>query len=398
VDSVSPAGRALFARAATHIAGGSSRSTLFTPPFPPYAARGAGPTLVDVDGHELIDLHGNYAALVHGHGFAPVLAAARDALVDGSCFGLPTLAEVELAEHLSARVPSAPFWRFTVSGTEAVMAAVRAARAHTGRDLVLRFAGCYHGGSDALLPDGARGVPAAVQADVLTVPLGDPAALTAAVAAHAGRLAAVLLDLLPNRAGLAPVDPAFATLARELTAAHGIVLILDEVISFRLSPAGLHALYGIEPDLLTLGKIIGGGLPCGALGGRSEVMAVLDPSAPDSVPLAGTFSANPVTMRAGLAALRALDAAAIARIDSLGERLRAGLRAQGFTVTGRGSLTKLHAPPGSATADALPQLWRRLYTEGVLIAADGLTCVSTAMDAATIDAALVCFERAAVSR
>jgi glutamate-1-semialdehyde 2,1-aminomutase len=386
-----PVSRSLYERASRHIAGGSSRSTLFTPPFPRYAARGSGHMVVDVDGHELIDLHGNYTSLVHGNAFPPVLAAAREALADGSCFGLPTLAEVELAEHLAERVPWAPRWRFTGSGTEAVMAAVRTARAFTGRDLIVRFAGCYHGGADALLKDGAPGVPAAAQADVLTLALGDHDALTAAIETRGDRIAAVLLDLMPNRAGLSPVEQSFATLARELTAAHGSLLILDEVITFRLAPAGLHALYGIEPDLLTLGKIIGGGLPCGALAGRAEVMGVLDPALPDDVPLAGTFSANPVTMRAGLAALQALDASAIARIDMLGERLRAGLLARGYTIAGRGSLLKIHSPE-------LAKLWRRLYAEGVLIAADGLCCVCTAMDEAVIDAALDRFAEAADGR
>ena len=382
------ASRSLYERASPYIGGGSSRATLFTPPFPPYAARGSGHTIIDVDGHELIDLHANYTSLVHGNASPPVLAAAREALADGFCFGLPTLAEVELAEHLAARVPWAPRWRFAGSGTEAVMAAVRAARAFTGRDLILRFACCYHGGSDALLQPGARGVPAAAQADVLTLPLGDHDAFVSAVETHADRLAAVLLDLLPNRAGLAPVERSFASLVRELTAAHGIVLILDEVITFRLSPSGLHALYGIEPDLVTLGKALGGGLPCGALGGRAAVMDVFDPALPDPIALAGTFSANPVTMRAGLAALRALDPSAIARIDVLGERLRAGLAARGFTITGRGSLAKIHAPD-------LAALWRRLYAEGVLIAADGLCCVSTIMDETVVDTALDRFARAA---
>ncbi|HYM46324.1 MAG TPA: aspartate aminotransferase family protein [Solirubrobacteraceae bacterium] len=387
MDVSLPASRALYERASRHVAGGSSRSTLYTPPFPPYAAGGAGPTVIDADGRELIDLHANYTTLVHGHAFPPVLAATRDALADGSCFGLPTLAEVELAEHLASRVPWAPFWRFTGSGTEAVMAAVRVARAFTGRDLIVRFAGCYHGGSDALLAPGARGVPASVQADVLTLPLGDPDALTSAVEAHSDRLAAVLLDPMPNRAGLSPAEPSFASLARELTARAGALLIVDEVITFRLSPSGLHALYGVEPDVITLGKIIGGGLPCGALAGRAEVMGVLDPSLSDHVALAGTFSANPVTMRAGLAALQALDAPAIARIDALGERLRTGLAAQGFTVTGRGSLLKIHS-------SRLLELWWRLYAEGVLIAADGLCCASTVMDDAVIDAALEAFARA----
>jgi glutamate-1-semialdehyde 2,1-aminomutase len=387
LDVSLPVARAYAQRAARHIPGASSRSTLHTPPFPPYALRGEGHLLHDVDGHELIDLHANYSSLVHGHAFPPVLAATGEALAGGSSFGLPTLAEVQLAEHLAARVPAAPRWRFTGSGTEAVMAALRVARAHTGRSLIVRFAGCYHGGSDALLQPGAPGVLAAAQADILTLPLGDTDALQAAVGAHGSELAAILLDLMPNRAGLNPVDPSFASLARELATAHGSLLILDEVITFRLSTAGLHARYRLRPDLVTLGKVIGGGLPCGALAGSSEAMAVLEPTHPGAVNLSGTFVANPVTMRAGLAALQALDAPAIARIDALGERLCAGLRTRGFTVTGRGSLLKLHH-------DDLPALWWRLYREGVLVAADGLCCISTPMDDAILADILARFERA----
>jgi glutamate-1-semialdehyde 2,1-aminomutase len=369
------------------------------PLFPRYAVSASGCELLDADGHELIDLHANHSALVHGNAFAPVLDAIAEACPGGLCFGLPTLAEAELAEHLAERVPGAPQWRFTSSGTEAVMAAVRAARAFTGRDLIVRFAGCCHGGSDALLQPGARGVPDSAQADVRTLPLeraerGTPEqAFAKTMRVEGGRVAAVLLDLMPNRAGLHPVEPSFAELVRELTRAHGALLIVDEVITFRLGTGGLHGLYGIEPDLITLGKVVGGGLPCGALGGREEVMGVFDPEGsegseasessqrperPEPVALSGTFSANPVSMRAGLAALRALDETAIARADSLGERLHAELRNRGYAISGRGSLLKFHSPE-------LPGLWRRLYEAGVLIAADGLCCVSTVMDEATIE-------------
>ena len=374
----------LYARARRRIPGGTSRSTLFTAPFPPYAASAAGSKLLDADAHELIDLHANFTALVHGNAFPPVLEAIAEACASGLCFGLPTLAEVELAEHLAERMPGVPLWRFTGSGTEAVMAAVRAARAFTERDLIVRFAGCYHGGSDGLLTSGARGVPGSAQADVLTLPLehaerGRVERIFAkTMRAEGQRVAAVLLDLMPNRAGLHPVDPAFAELVRKLTREHGALLILDEVITFRLGVGGMHGLYGIEPDLLTLGKVVGGGLPCGALGGREEVMGVFDPECPEPVALAGTFSANPVAMRAGLAALRALDETAIARANSLGERLHAELRNRGYAISGSGSLLKVHSPE-------LPALWRRLYEEGVLIAADGLCCVSTVMNEATIE-------------
>lgn len=344
--------------------------------------------MVDVEGRELIDLHGDYSALVHGNAFAPVVAAAREALESGSAFGLPTAAEVELAECLAGRIGWAERWRFTSSGSEAVMAAVRAARAGTGRDMVVRFAECYHGGWDALAQPGAGGVPEGVRQPVLTLPLGDPDALAHALAEHEGEIACVLLDLMPNRAGLHPVAAEFAKLAREDTRRRGIVLIVDEVITFRMAGGGMQELYGIEGDIVTLGKLIGGGMPVGALGGRAEWMDVFDPASPDAVALAGTFAANPVSMRAGLVALHALGAAEIERIGALGERLRTGLMEMGYKVSGAGSLCKLHA-------DDLEGLWRRLYEQGVLIAADGLTCVSTAMDETTVDEALAAFERAA---
>jgi glutamate-1-semialdehyde 2,1-aminomutase len=377
-------------RAQRRFPGGSSRTTLFVAPHPPYARAGAGWRLTDADGHELIDLHGDYSALVHGHAFAPVLEAARRALADGSAFGLPTAAEVELAEHLAGRIAWAERWRFVGSGSEAVMAAVRAARAASGRDGILRFEHCYHGAWDALARPAARGVPARTREDVVTLPLGDRAALLEALRRHSGRLACVLLDLMPNRAGLHPVDRAFAEFVREQTQAHGIALILDEVITLRMAHGGMQSQYGIEGDIVTLGKLIGGGLSIGALGGRPELMDVFDPRRPDAVALAGTFSANPLSMKAGLAALMALDASEIERIGALGGQLRDGLRERGYTVSGAGSLCKLHAPD-------LPSVWWALYRAGVLIGADGLTCVSTPMDEELIERALTIFERVPVA-
>jgi glutamate-1-semialdehyde 2,1-aminomutase len=355
---------------------------------PPYALRGEGWKMVDVDGRELIDLHGDYSALVHGNTFAPVVQAARAALESGSAFGLPTPAEVELAECLAERVGWAERWRFTGSGSEAVMAAVRAARAASGRDMVVRFAECYHGGWDALSQPGAGGVPGRVRQDVLTMTLGDGNGLLNALDRHEGEIACVLLDLMPNRAGLHPVEVEFAKLVRDKTRSRGIALIVDEVITFRMARGGMQELYGIEGDIVTLGKLIGGGLPVGALGGRAEWMDVFDPSKAGAVALAGTFAANPVSMRAGLAALDAFGPAQIERIGGLGERLRRGLEAQGYEVSGSGSLCKLHS-------DDLKAQWWRLYEQGVLIAADGLMSVSTAMDGAVVDRALQAFARAA---
>jgi glutamate-1-semialdehyde 2,1-aminomutase len=379
-------GRALHERALKRLPGGNSRTTVFVPPHPPYALRGEGWRAWDVDGHELLDLQCNYASLVHGHAFAPAVQAAARALAEGSAFGLPTAAEVALAERLAERVRWAERWRFAGSGSEAVMMAVRAARAATGRDGLLRFAGCYHGSWDAVVQPGAKGVPAGAQQDVLSVPFDDEQALLAALEEHGERIACVLLDLMPNRAGLRPASASFVALVREQTERRGIVLILDEVITFRLCTGGLQALYGIEGDLVVLGKLIGGGLPIGAIGGRGELMDVFDPRRPDAVAHGGTFSANPVSLCAGLAALEALDAPAIAHIDALGERLRAGLGERGYTVTGRGSLLKVHV------ADPV-ELWWRLYRAGVLTALGGLMCVSTPMDDGVIDRALAAFER-----
>jgi glutamate-1-semialdehyde 2,1-aminomutase len=380
-------GEELHRQAERRFPGGSSRTTLFVSPHPPYARRGEGWRLFDVDGQELIDLHGDFSALVHGHAFAPVIAAAGAALLHGSAFGLPTHAEIELADELATRIGWAERVRFTGSGTEAVMAAVRAARAVTEREVVVRFEHCYHGAWDALAQPGARGVPRAAGRDVVTLPLGDGEALIAALDAHEGRVACLLLDLMPNRAGLQPVEPLFATMVREQTRERGIVLILDEVITFRRALGGMQARYGIEADLVTLGKLIGGGLPVGALLGRPELMDVFDPRGSEPIGVAGTFSANPVSMQAGLAALRALDEGEIERIESLGERLRTGLRERGHTVTGAGSLCKLHARN-------LPDVWRALYREGVLIGADGLICVSTPMDEEVVERSLAVFERA----
>ncbi|HTB50792.1 MAG TPA: aminotransferase class III-fold pyridoxal phosphate-dependent enzyme [Solirubrobacteraceae bacterium] len=382
----SPTAQRLYERALRSLPGGNARSTLFVAPHPPYAARGEGCEVVDVDGHRTIDLQNNYTALVHGHAFAPVVEAATAALAEGSAFGLPTISEIELAECLAARVGWAEQWRFANSGTEAVMMAVRAARAATGRDGLLRFANCYHGSWDAVVRRGSHGVPAAAQRDVLTLELGDRESFVAALDEHEGRLAAVLLDLMPNRAGLQPLEPSFVALVREQSERRGIALVVDEVITFRLAPGGLHSLYGIEGDLIALGKMIGGGLPVGAVGGRAAFMDVFDPRRPDAVAHGGTFSANPVTMRAGLAALATFELAEIERVNALGELLREGLSERGWSVSGQGSLLQIQSQDPVA-------LWWRLYEAGVLIAGNGLVCISTPMDERIVERALLAFER-----
>jgi glutamate-1-semialdehyde 2,1-aminomutase len=381
--------RALFDRARTVLPGGNTRTTLFIPPHPPYAARGEGYELIDMEGHRLIDLHANYTALVHGHAHPSLVEAATEAVRDGSAFGLPTEAEIQLAETLRDRVRAVEQIRFTNSGTEAVMMAIRAARAFTGRSGILRFEAAYHGTYDAVLPSSSPGITDNVRADSAGLPFGEEDAFRAAIAEREEDVACVLLDLMPNRVGLAAASRAFAELVRAETRRRNILLIVDEVITFRLGFGGLHELFGLEPDLVTFGKIIGGGFPAGAFGGRRDVMDVFDPAHADHVPHGGTFSANPVTMRTGLAALELLDEAAITRINGLGERLQEGLAAAGFEVVGRGSLLRIDG------GERQRELWWRLYEEGVLVTPNGLVAVSTPMDESVIDDVV---ERAAASR
>jgi glutamate-1-semialdehyde 2,1-aminomutase len=378
----------LHERALASLPGGNTRTTVFVPPRPPYAARGEGCELIDVDGRRVLDLLNNYTALVHGHARAEVVEAAVGALRGGSCFGLPTEDEIALAERLRARIPSAARWRFTNSGSEAVMMAIRLARAATGRSAILRFQGAYHGSYDAAMQPPARGVPASVEGEIVTVAFGDGDGLQAALAEHGPRLACVLFDAMPNRAGLRPATPEFAHALREQTRRHGVLLVQDEVITLRVSFGGLQSRYGIEPDITTVGKVIGGGFPIGGVGGREELMSLFDPRLPDPVVHPGTFSANPVSMRAGAVALDLLTAEEITRINGLGDRLREGLARRGWDVSGQGSLLQVRAEDQQG-------LWWSLYAEGVLIAANGLICTSTAMDETSIERALGAFDRVA---
>jgi glutamate-1-semialdehyde 2,1-aminomutase len=259
------------------------------------------------------------------------------------------------------------------------MMALRGARAATGRDLVVRFSGSYHGTYDAVVDVTAPGVPAGVGATVLTLPQGDQDGFEDVMRARGTELAAVLIDLMPNRAGLRPADPAFVELIRERTRQHGALMIIDEVITLRLEAGGLHQRYGVEPDLVTVGKVIGGGFPVGGVGGRSEVLDSFSPLTQGAVSWGGTFSANPVTMRTGAAALRMFDAAQVAALNARGDRLRSELTDQGVAVSGSGSLVRL-------LLDDATQTWWRLYERGVLAGTNGLLALSTAMTDDDVDA------------
>jgi len=301
---------------------------------PIFIERGAGAELIDVDGNRYVDYVCSWGALIHGHAHPDVLAAIVEAAERGTGYGAPTPGEVALAEEITRRMPSVEMVRMTSSGTEAAMTAIRLARAATGREPLIKFAGAYHGHVDGLLVQAGSGlatqglpaspgVPSAVAAATVVVPWNDRHALIAAT--EQVRAAAIIAEPLPANMGLVPAQEGFPELLRERADASGALLVLDEVISgFRVDRGGALQLRGIQGDLTIMGKVIGGGLPAGAVGGRAELMRMLAPAG--EVYQAGTLSGNPLAVAAGLAALELLDEAAYARLGDLTARLADGLR------------------------------------------------------------------------
>jgi glutamate-1-semialdehyde 2,1-aminomutase len=335
-----PLSAQLYARACRVIPGGVNspvRAFRAVGGTPLFIARGAGATVVDADGRSYLDLVGSWGPLIAGHANAQILAAIRDALACGTTYGAPCAAEVELAEQVVASYPAAEQVRFVSSGTEAVMSAIRLARAFTGRDLIVKFAGCYHGHADHLLvaagsglatfgrPSSA-GVPQAFTACTRVLPLDDEAAVAALFEREGSRIAALIIEPVPANHGLLPQRPEFLASLRRLTREHGALLIFDEVISgFRLAEGGAAQLYGIAPDLVTFGKVIGGGMPVGAFGGARRIMQRLAPDG--DTYQAGTLSGNPVAMAAGLATLALLKRErGWQRLEALGAELEGLLR------------------------------------------------------------------------
>jgi glutamate-1-semialdehyde 2,1-aminomutase len=309
----------LFQEALTHFPGGVSspvRAFKAVGGTPKFFRKAWGARFEDEEGRRYVDLCMSWGPLILGHAVPEVLAAAKEAMEEGLTFGAPSRREIVLARRIKTMVPFVEKMRFVSSGTEAVMSALRAARGFTGRDRILKFDGCYHGHSDGMLvkagsglatfgEPSSAGVPKAF-ADLTTViPLDDLEALERVFAQQGGELAAAIIEPIPANNGLLVQDLAFLQRLRELCTRHGAVLIFDEVISgFRVAPGGAAELFGITPDLVTYGKIIGGGMPVGLYGGRKDIMAVISPDGP--VYQAGTLSGNPVAMAAGLATLEKL--------------------------------------------------------------------------------------------
>lgn len=432
-EAATPRSKELHARAVRVMPGGNSRTTTFFDPYPFYAVRGEGARIWDADGVERLDFNGNYTSLILGHAPPEVVKAIQEAAALGVSFPAPTEHEIRLAEILTRRLPSMETVRFANSGTEATMNAVRAARAFTGRQKIAKFEGAYHGTHDwvmvSVTPDlslaGSRkrpkpvawssGVPPAVLKHVVVLPWNDADACERILRREGKSLAALLVDPLLGIGGILPPARGFLERLRQVTARLGVLLIFDEVISFRVAPGGAQERFGVRPDLTTLGKIIGGGLPVGAFGGRADVMAAFDPRrAPARGPHGervgprgrgrishgGTFNANPLTMAAGVATMEALTPERYRRLDALGERLRSGVTAllrrlrRPGQVTGVGSLFCLHWTKSRLTdyRSSRPRdpgeplrVFMGLLNEGVLLTQRGLGCCSAAMAEADVD-------------
>jgi len=362
---MSPTSAQLFARAQQLIPGGVNSPvrafrSVGGAPFFTKSAQGA--TLTTADGRELIDFVCTWGPAIHGHNHPRIKAAIADALERGTSFGTPNPSEVEMAELIVRFVPSIQKVRMCNSGTEATMSAIRLARGFTKRDKIIKFAGCYHGHSDSLLikagsgalthgnPDSA-GVPASFARETIVLPYNDRAALDAAFAANPDQIAGVIIEPYCGNVGFIMPDAGYLQYLREITAKHGTILIFDEVMTgFRLARGGVQELEKITPDLTTLGKIIGGGLPVGAFGGRADIMDHLAPLGP--VYQAGTLSGNPLAMAAGIAGLKLLDEQnPYARLDTLGRQLRDAVltatRAKGIAaqVPQRGSMFSIFFTP-----------------------------------------------------
>src|SRR3954470_1603638 len=395
----------LFERASRVLPGGSTRTTVFAPPYPPYLVEGRGIEVLDVDGNRYLDFLGNYTSLILGHADPAVVAAVEAQVRRGSAFGAPSEVEVALAEELVHRIDSVERVRFTNSGTEATMFAIRAARAATGRSTIAIFERAYHGTHDTVVAT-SPGVPASVGGHVITLPWEDLDGVERAIAGRENDLAAIVREPIQGAGGVRAASRELLNALRALCDRIGALLIFDEIIAFRASPGGAQALVGVRPDLTTLGKIIGGGYPLAAFGGSSEVMDRFDARRPGALTHGGTFNGNPIAAAAGLATLNELNAKVYPRLAAGAERLRTAVAAAAareevdVRVDTAASLFQVRlgdqtAASAVATGTGAADLFVRLLLAGFYLAPRGMGAMATpatnddvdALAAAVVDAA-----------
>jgi glutamate-1-semialdehyde 2,1-aminomutase len=412
-EAANPKSREAFRQSLRVLPGGVTRTLCFFPPFPCYADYGEGCHFVDIDGNRRLDLFNNATSLILGHRPPAVMKAVREQLARGTAFQTNTGFETRLAEMLVERVPSVEQIRFTNSGSEGTLMAIRAARAFTGRRKIAKIEGGYHGSHDAVeisvrppldsagpvespvVVPGSAGIPPGVLEDIVLLPYNNLEAARRILAREGSQIAGVIVEPILGSVGFIPAEREFLAGLRAEADRHGMVFILDEVQSFRLSRGGAQALFGIRPDLTTFGKIIGGGFPVGAFGGRRDIMALLDVSSGDAqIPHGGTFNGNPVSMAAGIATLEQLTQPAFTWLNTTGDRVRRRLRELGakhgapMQVTGIGSMFKIHfsALPvrdyrsGRQASQVIDEaLFMFGLNRGLFLSSGGRCCLSTAM-------------------
>jgi glutamate-1-semialdehyde 2,1-aminomutase len=421
--------RQLYDRASRVMPGGNTRHSIALAPYPIYARSGSGCRITDVEGEERVDFLNNYTSLILGHAHPEVTAAVERRAALGSAFTMPTPEEIELAELLASRVSYVEQIRFCNSGTEAVMLAIKAARAYTGRPKIAKFEGAYHGIYDyAEVSEGPvagawgepdapasiieAGTPESVARDVVVLPWNRPEACRKLIEQNQHDLAAVLVDPMPLGIGMIAPRPGLFLMLRELTERFGIAFVADEVLNFRLAYHGAFSSYGIQPDLVTFGKIIGGGFPVGAIAGSRRVMSVFDHTGALKVHHGGTFNANPVTIAAGLETMRQMTPEVFDRLNKLGEylrdRLRRLFRDTGRTaqVCGAGSLFLAHLSSDelldyrslrgfSRTNPVYGELCHKLLESGFILSPRGIFgCLSTPMTESELDGLVEALGRA----
>lgn len=394
-----PESRALHERASRTLPGGESRTATWFAPYPTYIASGLGSTLTDVDGNALVDFTYNSTSVIHGHAHPDIVGAVQRRVAEGTAWNAPNAGQVELAEILCARVPSLDQVRFCASGTEANMQVIKAARALTNRDLIIKMDLAYHGtyegvevhqGADGWGGAGtpvSRGVPSNAMDNVLIAPFDDAEIVEWLLETHPGQVAAIVVNPAQTQGGLRAPSPGYLKALRDAADAHGALLMFDEVITLRLARGGGQDFFGVLPDLTAMGKIIGGGLPVGGFGGRAEVMDIFADRQPPVLPHAGTFNGNPATMAAGITAMRLLDASAFERLselgEALGEGLRAGARRAGVAldVTQIESVIGVDVPRGGAfAAEILDLIVLELLNRGFKAASMMTVSMATTLD------------------